>query len=121
MSYTNIAAIRLESDAYEIYMKEVRPVILAYGSKIPDSVYDLNGGSDHVEVWDDLDSSSPVMSALHLLCERLDILHEEGEDDLNGYKFVRIGEAETDIEVSTNDCRVELDVVRTVRIGGVYK
>lgn len=104
MGYTSDVGIMCQPKAYEMFKKEFD---LIGPHKI------LKRGDYHLLIWEwvkwyiefeDVAKIEEIMSKLG----------EHEDEDGYGYKFLRIGEDDTDVEDITNNCEVELWMRREI-------
>lgn len=106
MGYTSDVGIMCQPKAYEMFKKEFDLIG-------PHKV--LQRGDDHLLIWewvnwyDDFEDVAKVE-------EIMDELDKHYDEDGYGYKFLRIGEDDTDVEDTTNNCYVELWMRREIEI-----
>lgn len=106
MGYRSDVGIMCQPKAYEMFKKEFDLIG-------PHKV--LQRDDYHLLLWEwvkwysDFDDVAKVEEIMNELGE-----HEE--EDGYGYKFLRFGEEETDVEERTNNCDVELWLIREIDI-----
>ena len=106
MGYRSDVGIMCQPKAYEMFKKEFNVIG-------PHKV--LQRDDYHLLIWEwvkwysDFDDVAKVEEIMNELGE-----HED--EDGYGYKFLRIGEEDTDVEDRTNNCEVELWMCREIDI-----
>ena len=106
MGYRSDVGIMCQPKTYEMFKKEFT-VICSH--KV------LQRGDYHLLIWEwvkwysDFDDVAKVEEIMNELGE-----HED--EDGYGYKFLRIGEEDTDVEDITNNCEVELWMCREIDV-----
>jgi len=115
MGYRSEVAIKCEEKAYEMFINALKKV-----NEAPDRiyVYEVDGYKEYLLKWDwvkwhegfgykDVDAVTDVMNALD---------EYDDQDTGYGYKFLRLGEDDTDVESRTNNYEVELYFIREIEI-----
>lgn len=106
MGYRSDVGIMCQPKAYEMFKKEFNVIC-------PHKV--LQCGDYHLLIWEWVkwyDEFDDVAKANEIMAELNDRDHEDGY----GYKFLRIGEEDTDVESRTNNYEVELWMRREIDI-----
>ena len=113
MGYRSEVAIKCEEKAFEMFKEVCRKV-----NYLPDKIY--KEGNEYILYWDwtkwyeDFDWIQAIISVM----DRLDKLNDSKSDKDTGYgyKFLRLGEDDTDIETRQNDWDIELWMIRKIDI-----
>ena len=113
MGYRSEVAIKCEENAFEMFKEVCRKV-----NYLPDKIY--KEGNEYILYWDwtkwyeDFDWIQAIISVM----DRLDKLNDSKSDKDTGYgyKFLRLGEDDTDIETRENDWNIELWMKREIDI-----
>ena len=106
MGYRSDVGIMCQPKAYEMFKKEFNVIC-------PHKV--LQRGDYHLLIWDWVmwySEFDDVAKANEIMAELNDRDHEDGY----GYKFLRIGEEDTDVDSRTNNYEVELWMRREIDI-----
>lgn len=106
MGYRSDVGIMCQPKAYEMFKKEFNVIC-------PHKV--LQRGDYHLLIW----NWKPWSDYFDDVAKVEEIMNELGEhedEDGYGYKFLRIGEDDTDVEDITNNCEVELWMRREIEI-----
>lgn len=106
MGYTSDVGIMCQPKAYEMFKKEFD---LIGPHKI------LKRGDYHLLIWE-LVKWYIEFEDVAKIEEIMNKLGEHEDEDGYGYKFLRIGEDDTDVEDITNNCEVELWMRREIEI-----
>lgn len=112
MGYHNEVAIKCEQHAYELIKAVVDKKEYAM---YPDKIY--KGGEEYLfywdwTTWDDI-CNDGVQEILNIM-DQLDNM-ENGESGY-GYKFLRLGEEDTDMESRSNNWNIVLTMIRRINI-----
>ena len=113
MGYGSEVAIKCEEKAYKM-LKET-----CYKADImPDKIF--KDGDEYILYYDWIkwDENYEEVSAIIKTLDKLDELQDPNDYETTGYgyKFVRIGEDNDDIEIRQNDWNIELYIVRKINI-----
>lgn len=106
MGYKSDVGIMCQPKAYEMFKKEfdlIRP------HKI------LKRGDYHLLIWEWVKWCIEFEDVAKI-DEIMNELEEHYDEDGYGYKFLRLGEDDTDVEDRTNNCEVELWMRREIEI-----
>lgn len=112
MGYRSEVAIRCQKNAYEKFAK-------AYKGCEPDKVYS-NGDDDYLLYWSWIKwyDEYPEIQAINNVMSELDQMFDGNSEDVYdshwGYKFLRIGEDDTDVKDQTNCYDIELWMRREI-------
>ena len=106
MGYTSDVGIMCHPKAYEMFKKEFDLIG-------PHKV--LQRGDDHLLIWEWVKWYSEFEDVAKIE-EIMNELEEHYDEDGYGYKFLRLGEDDTDVEARTNNCEVELWMRREIDI-----
>ena len=108
MGYRSEVAIRCHDKAFEMFEK-------AWGELIPDKVF--HNENDHLIYWDWVKwyEDYPEVSAIENVMSKLNELDiDEAIENKMGYKFIRLGEDNDDVETKENTYVIELWMVRKI-------
>lgn len=108
MGYRSEVAIRCQDKAYEMFEK-------AWGEFTPDKIFHQK--DDHLIYWDWVKwyEDYPDVSSIENIMYELDKLeNDEVIDNKLGYRFMRLGESDTDIETKGNTYEIELYMIRKI-------
>lgn len=111
MGYSSEVAIKCEEKAYELF-KQVFTEEELYIK--PDKIY--KDGDDYILYWkwikwyEDYEGVNAIENVM------FDLDDCGNKDGGYGYKFIRLGEDDMDIETSENDVDIELWIVRKIDI-----
>lgn len=113
MGYRSEVAIKCEEKAFEMFRETYKRVEL-----MPDKVY--KDGDYFILYWDWIkwyDSYEDV-GAIESVMDELDELQDPNREEKTGYgyRFMRLGEEDTDIETRENDWNIELWMIRKIDI-----
>ena len=116
MGYRSDVAIRCGSRAYEMFREVFVKEELCIA---PDKIY--KDGNEYILSWEWVKwySDYDGVSAITEVMDRLDCLDEwcdKADWSAFGYKFIRIGEDNDDIEVNGNDLDIELWITRKIEM-----
>lgn len=106
MGYTSDVGIMCQPKAYEMFKKEFD---LIGPHKI------LKRGDYHLLIWEWVKWYIEFEDVAKIE-EIMNELEEHYDEDGYGYKFLRLGEDDTDVEARTNNCEVELWMRREIDI-----
>jgi len=106
MGYMNDVGIMCQPKAYEMFKNEFD---LIGPHKI------LKRGDYHLLIWEWVKWDIEFEDVAKIE-EIMDELEEHYDEDGYGYKFLRLGEEDTDVEDRTNNCEVELWMHREIEI-----
>ena len=113
MGYRSEVAIKCEEKAYKMLKETYRKVDFT-----PDKIF--KDGDEYILYYDCIkwDEIYEDVSAIIKTLDRLDELQDPNDYETTGYgyKFVRIGEDNDDIEIRQNDWNIELYIVRKIDI-----
>lgn len=111
MGYRSEVAIKCEEKAFELF-KSVFAKEELYIK--PDNIY--KDENDYILYWDWVkwcDDYEGVKEITNVMCD----LDDHGNEDGGyGYKFIRLGEDDNDVETSSNDWSIELWMIRKIDI-----
>lgn len=115
MGYRSEVAIKCEEKAYNM-LKET-----CYKADImPDKIF--KDGDERIFYWDWIKwyENYEEIAAIVKTLDKLDELQDPNNETTGpigyGYKFVRIGEYDDDVEIRQNDWNIELHIVRKIDI-----
>lgn len=113
MGYTNEVTIKCEKKAYEMLKRTCHDA-----SIIPDKIF--KDGDEYILYWEWINwyEYYENVSAIIKTLDKLDELQDPNnyEDTGYGYRFVRIGKDNDDIETRENDWDIELHIIRKIAI-----
>lgn len=108
MGYRSEVAIRCQDNAYKMFEK-------AWGEFTPDKIFHQE--DDHLIYWDWVKwyEDYPDVSAIENIMSELNKLsNDEAIEKKMGYRFMRLGEDDTDIETKENTYDVGLWMIRKI-------
>ena len=113
MGYRSEVAIKCEENAFEMFKEVCRKV-----NYLPDKIY--KEGNEYILYWDwtkwyeSYEHVSAIISTMNKLDElqKPNIYDETGY----GYRFMRLGEDDVDVETRQNDWGMELWLMRKIDI-----
>jgi hypothetical protein len=109
MGYRSEVAIRCQDKAFEMFEK-------AWGESIPDKVI-RKGDNDNLIYWDWVKwySDYPDILDINSVMNKLDEYeNDEAIKEQLGYKFLRLGEDDSDVETRSNNWEIELWMIRQI-------
>lgn len=111
MGYRSEVAIKCEEKAYQMLIDTCKNVGL-----MPDTVY--KDDDKYILKWDCIKwyDLYPEVKAIEKCLKEFNGLYCEGKKEGCGYKFIRIGEENEDIEEYTNDYDIDLLLIRKIDI-----
>lgn len=108
MGYRSEVAIRCQDKAYKMFEK-------AWGEFTPDKIFHQK--DDHLIYWDWVKwyEDYPDVSAIENVMSKLNELdNDEAIEKKMGYRFMRLGENDADIETKENTYDIELWMIRKI-------
>ena len=108
MGYRSEVAIRCQDKAYEMFEK-------AWGEFTPDKIFHQE--DDHLIYWDWVKwyEDYPDISAIEKVMSKLDeVDNDEAIENKTGYRFMRLGEDDADVETRGNTYAIELWMIRRI-------
>ena len=115
MGYRSEVAIRCEAKAYERF-KNVFSKKELYVT--PDKILHDDEYDDYIIYWDWIKwyEAYDGIAAIEDVMTQLDEEHEYDSEDKLGYRFMRLGENDNDIETRENNYDLELWMIRKIDI-----
>lgn len=119
MGYRSDVAIKCEQKAYDMFMDALNKVN-DKPHELYKETYEYDGEEiteyllkwDHVKWYEGYDYED--VNAVTKVMDELDGYNED--DEGYGYKFLRLGEDDTDVESRTNNYNIELYFIREIEI-----
>lgn len=106
MGYRSDVGIMCQPKAYEMFKKE-------FDTISPHKI--LQRDDYHLLIWEWI-KWYPDYEDIAKVEEIMDELGDHEDENGYGYKFLRLGENDTDVEVRTNNFNVELWMIREIEI-----
>ena len=115
MGYRSEVAIKCESKAYDRFAKVFTQKEMWIK---PDKILHDIENDDYVIYWDWIKwyEDFEGVSAIQNVMSELDEEHDGDADDQLGYRFMRLGEDDSDIETQENTYDLELYMIRKIDI-----
>lgn len=114
MGYRSEVAIKCEGKAFEMFKKAFQDGVSCI---LPDKIF--KDGDEYILYWDwvkwyeDYEDVRIILSVM----DELDTLQNPNDDNTGyGYKFLRIGEDNDDVETRENSWDIELWMIRKINI-----
>ena len=111
MGYRSEVAIRCDDEAYKMFKEAIE----ATGVITPNKIFHKK--NDHLIYWSSVKwyESYPEVVMIEKVMSKLDEMDEyEATEKKMGYKFLRIGENDSDVEMQCNVYDIELYMIRQI-------